>query len=50
SKVATIASGGVKDEEDIKALIATGEIEGVIIGKAYYEGTLDLAKMFQLLA
>jgi len=49
SKVATIASGGVKDEEDIKALIATGEIEGVIIGKAYYEGTLDLAKMFQLL-
>ena len=50
SKVATIASGGVKDEEDIKALIATGEIEGVIIGKAYYEGTLDLAKMFKLLA
>ena len=50
SKVATIASGGVKDEEDIKALIATGEIEGVIIGKAYYEGTLDLAKMFKLLS
>ncbi len=49
SKVATIASGGVKDEEDIKALIATNEIEGVIIGKAYYEGTLDLAKMFKLL-
>ncbi|QOP46278.1 1-(5-phosphoribosyl)-5-[(5-phosphoribosylamino)methylideneamino]imidazole-4-carboxamide isomerase [Sulfurimonas paralvinellae] len=50
SKVATIASGGVKDENDIKALIATGEIEGVIIGKAYYEGTLDLPKMFKLLA
>ena len=49
SKVATIASGGVKDEEDIKALIATNEIEGVIIGKAYYEGTLDLVKMFKLL-
>ncbi len=49
SKVATIASGGVKDEEDIKALIATNEIEGVIIGKAYYEGTLDLPKMFKLL-
>jgi len=49
SKVATIASGGVKDEDDIKALIATKEIEGVIIGKAYYEGTLDLAKMFKLL-
>jgi phosphoribosylformimino-5-aminoimidazole carboxamide ribotide isomerase len=49
SKVATIASGGVKDEEDIKALIATGEVDGVIIGKAYYEGRLDLAKMFKLL-
>jgi phosphoribosylformimino-5-aminoimidazole carboxamide ribotide isomerase len=50
SKVATIASGGVKDEDDIKALIATKEIDGVIIGKAYYEGTLDLPKMFQLLS
>ena len=50
SKVATIASGGVKDEDDIKALIATKEIDGVIIGKAYYEGRLDLPKMFKLLA
>jgi len=50
SQVATIASGGVKDEDDIKALIDTKEIEGVIIGKAYYEGTLDLPKMFKLLA
>jgi len=49
SKIATIASGGVKDEEDIKALIATGEVEGVIIGKAYYEGTLNLPEMFKLL-
>ncbi|MEN4046814.1 MULTISPECIES: 1-(5-phosphoribosyl)-5-[(5-phosphoribosylamino)methylideneamino]imidazole-4-carboxamide isomerase [Sulfurimonas] len=47
-KISTIASGGVKDEEDIKALIATGEVDGVIIGKAYYEGRLDLAKMFKL--
>jgi len=50
SGVSTIASGGVKDEEDIKALIATNEVDGVIIGKAYYEGRLDLAKMFKLLA
>jgi len=50
SKVATIASGGVKDEDDIKTLIATKEIDGVIIGKAYYEGALDLPKMFQLLS
>jgi len=49
SGVSTIASGGVKDESDIEALIATKEVDGVIIGKAYYEGTLDLAKMFKLL-
>ena len=49
SGVSTIASGGVKDESDIEALIATGEVDGVIIGKAYYEGTLDLPKMFKLL-
>lgn len=49
SGVTTIASGGVKDASDIEALIATDEIDGVIIGKAYYEGTLDLAKMFKLL-
>ncbi len=49
SGVSTIASGGVKDAGDIEALIATKEVDGVIIGKAYYEGTLDLRKMFKLL-
>jgi phosphoribosylformimino-5-aminoimidazole carboxamide ribotide isomerase len=44
SGIATIASGGVKDESDIEALKATGEIAGVIVGKAYYEGTIDLQK------
>jgi len=39
----------VKDAQDIEALIATKEVDGVIIGKAYYEGTLDLPKMFTLL-
>lgn len=48
SNIPTIASGGVKDESDIIALTQTKEIEGVIIGKAYYEGTLDLEKMFKL--
>lgn len=47
SGVSTIASGGVKDESDIEALVATNLVEGVIIGKAYYEGTLDLPKMFK---
>ena len=49
SGVSTIASGGVKDESDIKALIDTKEIDGVIIGKAYYEGTLNLPKAFKLI-
>lgn len=44
SGIPTIASGGLKDRSDIDALLATGEIEGVIVGKAYYEGTLDLEK------
>jgi phosphoribosylformimino-5-aminoimidazole carboxamide ribotide isomerase len=49
SGIATIASGGVKDEDDIKALQETKKIDGVIIGKAYYEGKLDLEKMFKLI-
>lgn len=47
SGISTIASGGVKDESDIEALVKTNIVDGVIIGKAYYEGTLDLAEMFK---
>lgn len=47
SGISTIASGGVKDESDIEALVSTNIVDGVIIGKAYYEGTLDLPKMFK---
>jgi phosphoribosylformimino-5-aminoimidazole carboxamide ribotide isomerase len=50
SGISTIASGGVKDESDIEALLATKEVDGVIIGKAYYEGTLDLEKMFKVIS
>jgi phosphoribosylformimino-5-aminoimidazole carboxamide ribotide isomerase len=45
SGIPTIASGGVKDESDISALRETGEIAGVIVGKAYYEGTIDLREI-----
>ena len=45
----TIASGGVKDMNDIIALKTAGLIAGVIVGKAYYEGTLDLKKAFEAL-
>ena len=48
SGVSTIASGGVKDASDIEALMATNEVDGVIIGKAYYEGTLDLEGLFKV--
>jgi len=43
--IPTIASGGVKDEADIEALRATQEVAGVIVGKAYYEGTIDLERV-----
>ncbi|HEO98716.1 MAG: 1-(5-phosphoribosyl)-5-[(5-phosphoribosylamino)methylideneamino]imidazole-4-carboxamide isomerase [Campylobacterales bacterium] len=46
SGVETIASGGLKDMEDIKALIEAG-IDGTIVGKAFYEGTLDLEEAFK---
>ncbi len=48
SGIDTIASGGVRDIEDIKKLKATGEIAGVIVGKAFYEGRIDLAEAFEV--
>jgi phosphoribosylformimino-5-aminoimidazole carboxamide ribotide isomerase len=48
SGVDTIASGGVKDIEDIIKLKAAGNVSGVIIGKAYYEGRLDLKEAIKL--
>lgn len=47
SGVETIASGGLKDIEDIKRLIEAG-VDGTIVGKAFYEGTLDLTEAFAL--
>ena len=49
SGVDTIASGGVKDIDDIKACKDNGNIAGVIVGKAFYEGTLDLQEAFKIL-
>lgn len=45
SGVDTIASGGVRDMRDIEAL--NNRVSGVIIGKAYYEGTIDLKEAFK---
>lgn len=48
SGVKTIASGGVKDIDDLRLLKDSDYIHGVIIGKAYYEGKIDLKKAFKL--
>ena len=50
SGIDTIASGGVKDINDIKNCNNNGNIAGVIVGKAFYEGTLDLEEAFQVIA
>ena len=46
SKKPVIASGGVASEEDIKKVKENG-IYGVIIGKAFYEGRIDLEKILK---
>lgn len=46
-KCGLVASGGVKDISDIAALKKIG-VDGTIIGKAYYSGTIDLAEAVKL--
>ena len=43
--IPVIASGGVTDMRDIEALCAVEQegIEGAILGRSIYEGTLDFA-------
>ena len=50
SKIDTIASGGVKNIQDIADLENTNAIAGVIVGKAFYEGTFDLAEAFKIIS
>ena len=47
SAIPTIASGGLKDIDDIRRLMDAG-IYGTIVGKAFYEGTLDLEEAFRI--
>jgi phosphoribosylformimino-5-aminoimidazole carboxamide ribotide isomerase len=48
--IPVIASGGVSGMADIEALIATAEpnIEGVVIGRALYDGRIDAAHALKL--
>lgn len=50
--IAVIASGGVSDLDDIRRLqaVAARGIEGVIVGRALYEGTVDLSEARALAA
>jgi len=48
SGINVIASGGVSNINDIKLLIKN-KIYGTIIGKAFYEGTIDLNEVFNLI-
>jgi phosphoribosylformimino-5-aminoimidazole carboxamide ribotide isomerase len=48
-RIPVIASGGVSSLDDLRALAATGVIEGVISGRALYEGRLDLTEALKLL-
>jgi phosphoribosylformimino-5-aminoimidazole carboxamide ribotide isomerase len=47
-KISTIASGGIKDINDIIMLGKNKIIDGAIIGKAYYEGKIDIKEVFKL--
>jgi len=42
-----VASGGIHNEDDVKALLKL-PLEGMIIGKALYSGALDLKRVFCL--
>jgi phosphoribosylformimino-5-aminoimidazole carboxamide ribotide isomerase len=44
--VPTIASGGLKDIEDLQKLSESKSVSGTIVGKAFYEGRLDLREAF----
>jgi phosphoribosylformimino-5-aminoimidazole carboxamide ribotide isomerase len=49
-RVNIIASGGVRSLDDIRELRAFEEdgVTGVIVGKALYEGTIDLSRAIRL--
>lgn len=46
--VEVIASGGVASLDDILAVKNSPKIAGVIVGKAFYEGKLDLKEAFKI--
>lgn len=47
--IPVVASGGVSSMEDLRALKATGVIEGAISGRALYDGAIDLGEALEML-
>ena len=45
---AVIASGGVSRNEDLQELARREKLHGCIIGRALYDGTVDLAEFRRL--
>jgi phosphoribosylformimino-5-aminoimidazole carboxamide ribotide isomerase len=51
SPVAVIASGGITSLDDLRAIRSLGSrIAGAIVGKALYDGKLDLREAIQAVA
>jgi len=46
--VPVIAAGGIRELDDIRRLMDLGGLEAVIVGRALYEGTLELAEAIKL--
>ena len=49
SNAEVIASGGVRDADDLRALTGTG-VEAVVVGRALYEGRLTLSEALEAVA
>lgn len=47
SNISTIASGGFSSQADLKRLLESKKISGVIVGKAFYEGKINLKEIFK---
>ena len=48
SSIPVIASGGVSSLEDIKNIKDQKKIAGVVVGKAIYDGLIDLKELVKL--
>ncbi|MFM9226065.1 MAG: HisA/HisF-related TIM barrel protein [Actinomycetota bacterium] len=44
-----VASGGVGSEDDLVALASVAGLDGVIVGRAIYEGRVDVARAVEVL-